>query len=236
MLGLLAWALLYFTKRPGGPTCQPQHAPGCRELSEAVRKSTGGRRKPMPHVPWYHGTASTGRRRHAPAHHRPQWLWQEFPVPDPWRALAHIWWRALQAPASAHVLHSSKVSSAGEREGSRATSSDPAPSNLWNLTPRRWQSLGPQEETARCCPASNSLLSPYLQKAKVLGTPRVRGCGASTRPLPSPCNLVTLPAVWYACMEVCAHGAGGHVSVYMWCVTVHVSMCMHVCVYACTCL
>lgn len=59
------------------------------------------------------GTASTGGRWHAPAHHRPQWLRQEFSIPDPWWALAHLWRRALQAPAPAHVLHPPEVSGAG---------------------------------------------------------------------------------------------------------------------------
>uniref|UniRef100_A0A8C0Z164 ATP binding cassette subfamily D member 1 n=1 Tax=Canis lupus familiaris TaxID=9615 RepID=A0A8C0Z164_CANLF len=50
-----------------------------------------------------------GGRRHAPAHHRPQRLRQEFSVPDPRRSLAHLRRRAVQAPAPAHVLHPSEA-------------------------------------------------------------------------------------------------------------------------------
>ncbi|XP_013365132.1 PREDICTED: ATP-binding cassette sub-family D member 1 isoform X1 [Chinchilla lanigera] len=46
-----------------------------------------------------------GGRGHAPAHHRPQRLRQELALQDPGWVVAHVWWRPLQAPAAAHVLH-----------------------------------------------------------------------------------------------------------------------------------
>lgn len=106
-------------------------------------EATGERREA--HVPL--GTtaaAPTGGGGHAPAHHGAQRLRQELSVPDPWGALAHVRWRALQAPATAHVLHSSEVSARaaggacpadGERRGASPPSSGPG---LWSLTPRRW--------------------------------------------------------------------------------------------------
>lgn len=121
--------------------------------------------------PWVRGgrpgpastaAASTGGRGHAPAHHGPQRLRQELSVPYPGRSLAHLWWRALQAPTPAHVLRPPEVSGGvlgppaagwgwGKRERARVPRSAPTPSDLRNLTSRRWQGLRPGQRTARCC-------------------------------------------------------------------------------------
>lgn len=69
---------------------------------------------PLPGAP-RRAAAPTGGRRHAPAHHGPQRLRQEFSVPDPRRAVACIRRRAVQAPAPAHVLHPSEVRGKGAR-------------------------------------------------------------------------------------------------------------------------
>lgn len=39
----------------------------------------------------------------------------------------------------------------GKRERARVPRSAPTPSDLWNLTSRRWQGLRPGQRTARCC-------------------------------------------------------------------------------------
>lgn len=69
---------------------------GQREPSEARKEATGcGKGGPCLGATVCCLAASAGRRRHAPAHHGPQWLWQELSVPDLGRALAHVWWCAL---------------------------------------------------------------------------------------------------------------------------------------------
>lgn len=138
-------------------------ASACTWVQAQVR---GGR--PRPPGPGPTAAGPTGRRRHAPAHHGPQWLRQEFSVPDPWRALAHLRWCAIQAPTPSHVLHPSEVSASHQGtcpayhgcEGkNQAPSSTPAPSKLGDPTPRGGQSLGLQERT-RCCPLSRGVVVP----------------------------------------------------------------------------
>lgn len=94
---------------PCCPTPRPREWPAYQPGQGPGWGPRGRGRRPVQPPPGTSAAASAGGRRHAPAHHRPQRLRQEFSVPDPRRSLAHLRRRAVQAPAPAHVLHPSEV-------------------------------------------------------------------------------------------------------------------------------
>lgn len=95
-----------------------------------------------------------GGRGHAPAHHRPQRLRQELSLPDPWRPLAHVRRRALQAPAATHVLHPPEVRGGGEPSLYPFPPGAPAPARARGATPpppaAPPPSLGPTRPCGAC--------------------------------------------------------------------------------------